>query len=151
MGQYRKLRVRSAKPCRRCSRKAGIFGRGDCLYGAAFRQFPRTRTRKVIAVDIAGISPSGLASTRMLEMRFRKHFPFINEIVFFRIADPGKLNLQEKFDLTISTSLLPGYSGKYLLDCRSWRTRSSNSRSVPRNRSYDAACSSHGEVQSARQ
>ena len=73
------------------------------------------RSPKVIAVDIAGISPSGLASTRMLEMRLRKHFPFINEIVFFRIADLGKLNLEEKFDLTISTSLLPGYSGKYLL------------------------------------
>ena len=70
------------------------------------------RSPKVIAVDIAGISPSGLASTRMLEMRLRKHFPFINEIVFFRIADFGKLNLEEKFDLTISTSLLPGYSGK---------------------------------------
>ncbi|CZR01178.1 phosphoenolpyruvate-dependent sugar phosphotransferase system eiia 2 [Trichococcus palustris] len=73
------------------------------------------RSPKVIAVDIAGISPSGLASTRMLEMRLRKHFPFINDIVFFRIADLGKLNLEEKFDLTISTSLLPGYSGKYLL------------------------------------
>lgn len=73
------------------------------------------RNPKVMEVDIAGISPSGLASTSMLEMRLRKHFPFINEINFYRVADIDRLQLQDNYDLVISTSLLPGYSGKYKL------------------------------------
>lgn len=70
---------------------------------------------KVMEVNIAGISPSGLASTSMLEMQLRKHFPFINEIKFFRVSEIERLNIQEKYDLVISTALLPGYGGEYKL------------------------------------
>lgn len=73
------------------------------------------RSPKIMEVDIAGFSPSGLASTSMLEMRLRRYFPFINQIHFFRIADLGKVNVEENYDLVISTSLLPGYNGKYKL------------------------------------
>ncbi len=41
------------------------------------------RSPKIMEVDIAGFSPSGLASTSMLEMRLRRYFPFINQIHFF--------------------------------------------------------------------
>lgn len=73
------------------------------------------RSPRVMEVDIAGISPSGLASTSMLEMRLRKYFPFINRIDFYRVADLNRLNLAEQYDLIISTSLLLGYTGKYKL------------------------------------
>lgn len=73
------------------------------------------RNPKVMAVDIAGVSPSGLASTSMLEMRLRKYFPFINEITFYRVADLERYDLASKYDLIISTALLPGYPSKYLL------------------------------------
>lgn len=69
----------------------------------------------ILEIDIAGISTSGLASTSILEMRLRKYFPFINDINFYRVADLERFNLQEKYDLIISTSLLPGYQGKYKL------------------------------------
>ena len=58
-------------------------------------------------VDIAGFSPSGLASTSMLEMRLRRYFSFYQPDSFFRIADLGKVNVEENYDLVISTSLLP--------------------------------------------
>ena len=73
------------------------------------------RSPRVMEVDISGISPNGLASTSMLEMRLRKYFPFINRIDFFRVADLNRLNLAEQYDLIISTSLLLGYTGKYKL------------------------------------
>lgn len=73
------------------------------------------RSPRVIEVDIAGISPSGLASTSMLETRLRKYFPFINRIDFYRVAELNRLNLAEQYDLIISTSLLLGYRGKYKL------------------------------------
>ena len=37
---------------------------------------------KVMEVNIAGVSPSGLASISLLEMQLRKQFPFINKITF---------------------------------------------------------------------
>lgn len=73
------------------------------------------RSPRVMEVDIAGISPSGLASTSMLEMRLRKYFPFINRIDFYRVAELNRLNLSKQYDLIISTSLLLGYTGKYKL------------------------------------
>lgn len=73
------------------------------------------RSPKTIALDIAGFSPSGLASTSMLEMRLRRYFPFIDQIHFFSLAELGKVNLEETYDVVISTSLLAGYSGKYQL------------------------------------
>ncbi len=73
------------------------------------------RSPVTMEIDIAGISPSGLASTSMLEMRLRRYFPFINTIHFFRIADLGKIDLENTYDLIISTSILPGYTGKYKL------------------------------------
>ncbi|HRL51876.1 MAG TPA: transcription antiterminator BglG, partial [Enterococcus aquimarinus] len=73
------------------------------------------RSPKIIEVDIAGFSPSGLASTSMLEMRLRKSFPFINKIDFFSIAQLGMIDFEKKYDVIISTALLPGYSGSYQL------------------------------------
>ena len=70
---------------------------------------------KVLEVNIAGISPSGLASISLLEMQLRKHFPFINQITFFRVGDVKRENIEETYDLVISTSLLPGYQGEYKL------------------------------------
>ncbi|MGI6155982.1 MAG: BglG family transcription antiterminator [Enterococcus lemanii] len=73
------------------------------------------KSPKIMAVDIAGISPSGLASTRMLERRLRKNFPFIHTVTFFRVADLKKVDLLKDYDLVLSTTVLPGYPGKYLL------------------------------------
>lgn len=70
---------------------------------------------KIMAVDVAGISPSGLASTSMMERRLRKNFPFIHEVTFFRMADLRKENHLDAYDLVLSTTVLPGYPGKYLL------------------------------------
>ncbi|EPH94712.1 PRD domain protein [Enterococcus faecalis 13-SD-W-01] len=70
---------------------------------------------KVMEINIAGISPSGLASLHLLEIQLRKHFPFINEINFFRVGDIHRLNIEENYDLVVSTALLPGYTGKYKL------------------------------------
>ncbi len=69
----------------------------------------------MLEVNIAGISPSGLASISLLEMQLRKHFPFINQITFFRVGDVKRENIEETYDLVISTSLLPGYQGEYKL------------------------------------
>lgn len=73
------------------------------------------RSPKIIEVDIAGFSPSGLASTSMLEMRLRKSFPFIDQIHFFSISQLGTIDFEKNYDLIVSTSLLPGYSGSYQL------------------------------------
>ncbi|KPG71971.1 BglG family transcription antiterminator [Enterococcus sp. RIT-PI-f] len=70
---------------------------------------------KVLEVNIAGVSPSGLASISLLEMQLRKHFPFINQITFFRVGDVQREKIEEHYDLIISTSLLPGYQGNYQL------------------------------------
>ena len=43
--------------------------------------------RKESNISIAGFSPSGLASTSMLELRLKRYFPFIQQIHFYRIAD----------------------------------------------------------------
>ena len=66
-------------------------------------------------VNIAGVSPSGLASISLLEMQLRKQFPFINKITFFRVGDIEQDKIEGNYDLVISTSLLPGYRGKYKL------------------------------------
>ncbi|MGM9903241.1 MAG: BglG family transcription antiterminator [Enterococcus sp.] len=66
-------------------------------------------------IKIAGFSPSGLASTSMLELRLKRYFPFIQHIHFYRIADLKNIDLEETYDLVISTSILTGYDGKYLL------------------------------------
>ena len=50
----------------------------------------------------------------MLELRLKRYFPFIQQIHFYRIADL-KIDLQEEYDVVISTSILPGYGGKYIL------------------------------------
>lgn len=73
------------------------------------------RSPKVMEVDIAGFSPSGLVSTSMLEMKLRNHFPFIHTIHFFSIAELGTVDLENDYDLVVSTSLLPGFTGKYQL------------------------------------
>lgn len=73
------------------------------------------KNAKPVNVNIAGISPSGIASTSMLEMQLHKHFPFINEIKFFRVGDIKRLNVDQHYDLVISTALLPGYNGNYIL------------------------------------
>ncbi|WP_291292740.1 PRD domain-containing protein [Enterococcus sp.] len=70
---------------------------------------------KVMEVNIAGVSPSGLASISLLEMQLRKQFPFINKITFFRVGDIEQDKIEDNYDLVISTSLLPGYRGKYKL------------------------------------
>ena len=70
---------------------------------------------KVMEVNIAGVSPSGLASISLLEMQLRKQFPFINKITFFRVGDIEQDKIESNYDLVISTSLLPGYRGKYKL------------------------------------
>ena len=70
---------------------------------------------KVMEVNIAGVSPSGLASISLLEMQLRKQFPFINKITFFRVGDIEQDKIEGNYDLVISTSLLPGYRGKYKL------------------------------------
>lgn len=41
------------------------------------------RSPKIMEVDIAGFSPSGLASTSMLEMRLRRYFPLSTRFIFF--------------------------------------------------------------------
>lgn len=66
-------------------------------------------------ISIVGFSPSGLASTSMLELRLKRYFPFIQQIHFYRIADLKKIDLQEEYDIVISTSILPGYDGTYIL------------------------------------
>lgn len=73
------------------------------------------RSPKTIAIDIAGFSPSGLASTSMLEMKLRRYFPFVDQIHFFSLADLGTVDLENDYDLVVSTALLAGYSGKYQL------------------------------------
>lgn len=73
------------------------------------------RSPKESNISIAGFSPSGLASTSMLELRLKRYFPFIQQIHFYRIADLKKIDLQEEYDVVISTSILPGYGGKYIL------------------------------------
>ncbi|MFC4709158.1 BglG family transcription antiterminator [Enterococcus eurekensis] len=73
------------------------------------------RSPKTIAIDIAGFSPSGLASTSMLEMKLRCYFPFVDQIHFFSLADLGTVDLENDYDLVVSTALLAGYSGKYQL------------------------------------
>ncbi|WP_165005306.1 MULTISPECIES: BglG family transcription antiterminator [unclassified Enterococcus] len=73
------------------------------------------KSPKESTISIAGFSPSGLASTSMLEMRLKRYFPFIQQIHFYRIADLKKIDLQDNYDLVISTSILPGYDGKYIL------------------------------------
>lgn len=70
---------------------------------------------KKIEINIAGVSPTGLASTSILESRLRKHFPFINEITFFRLSDLSMLKNDNKYDLILSTSVLSGYDGAYKL------------------------------------
>ena len=49
------------------------------------------RSPKESDISIAGFSPSGLASTSMLELRLKRYFPFIQQIHFYRIADLKKL------------------------------------------------------------
>lgn len=73
------------------------------------------RSPKTIAIDIAGFSPSGLASTSMLEMKLRRYFPFVDQIHFFSLADLGTVDLENDYDIVVSTALLAGYSGKYQL------------------------------------
>ena len=73
------------------------------------------RSPKESDISIAGFSPSGLASTSMLELRLKRYFPFIQQIHFYRIADLKKIDLQEEYDIVISTSILPGYNGTYIL------------------------------------
>lgn len=73
------------------------------------------KTPKDSTIKIAGFSPSGLASTSMLELKLKRYFPFVQHIHFYRIADLKKINLEEEYDLVISTSILSGYEGKYLL------------------------------------
>ncbi|MFV0559366.1 MAG: BglG family transcription antiterminator [Enterococcus sp.] len=73
------------------------------------------RSPKESSIRIAALSPSGLASTSMLEMRLKRYFPSITQLEFYRIADIKKVNLQEKYDIVISTSILPGYTENYLL------------------------------------
>ena len=73
------------------------------------------RSPKTMAVDVAGFSPSGLASTSMLEMKLRRYFPFVDQIHFFSLADLGTVDLENDYDIVVSTSLLAGYSGKYQL------------------------------------
>lgn len=73
------------------------------------------RSPQIREVDIAGFSPSGLVSTSMLEMKLRHHFPFIQDIHFFSISELGTVDLESEYDLIISTSLLPGFTGKYQL------------------------------------
>ncbi|HCM89799.1 MULTISPECIES: PRD domain-containing protein [Vagococcus] len=73
------------------------------------------RSPKIIEVDVAGFSPSGLVSTSMLEMKLRHHFPFIHQIHFYSIAELDKIKLEEDYDLVVSTSVLPGYQGHYEL------------------------------------
>lgn len=73
------------------------------------------RSPKTIAIDIAGFSPSGLASTSMLEMKLRRYFPFVDQTHFFSLADLGTVDLENDYDLVVSTALLAGYSGKYQL------------------------------------
>ncbi len=48
------------------------------------------RSPKESNISIAGFSPSGLASTSMLELRLKRYFPFIQQIHFYRIADLKK-------------------------------------------------------------
>ena len=73
------------------------------------------RSPKTIAIDIVGFSPSGLASTSMLEMKLRRYFPFVDQTHFFSLADLGTVDLENDYDLVVSTALLAGYSGKYQL------------------------------------
>jgi mannitol operon transcriptional antiterminator len=73
------------------------------------------RNPQAISVNVAGISPSGLASTSMLEMRLRRYFPFINQIDFYRMSELTQVDLASRYDLVISTALLPGYTGTYQL------------------------------------
>ena len=40
------------------------------------------RSPKIMEVDIAGFSPSGLASTSMLEMRLRRYFLLSTRFIF---------------------------------------------------------------------
>ena len=73
------------------------------------------RSPKESSIRIAAFSPSGLASTSMLEMRLKRYFPSISQLEFYRIADIKKVNLKKTYDVVISTSVLPGYTGNYLL------------------------------------
>lgn len=73
------------------------------------------RSPKESSIRIAAFSPSGLASTSMLEMRLKRYFPSISQLEFYRIADIKKVDLQKVYDVVISTSVLPGYTGNYLL------------------------------------
>lgn len=73
------------------------------------------RSPKIMEIDIAGFSPSGLASTSMLEMRLRRYFPFIDQIHFFSVSQLGTIDLISDYDVIVSTSLLPGYNGQYQL------------------------------------
>ncbi|MEY8445152.1 PRD domain-containing protein [Enterococcus ratti] len=66
-------------------------------------------------IRVAVFSPSGLASTSMLEMRLKHYFPFLDEIHFYRIAELKSLTIEKEYDLILSTSVLPGYKGKYVL------------------------------------
>ena len=66
-------------------------------------------------VNIAGVSPSGLASISLLEMQLRKQFPFINKITFFRVGDIEQDKIEGNYDLVISTSFVARLSRKYKL------------------------------------
>lgn len=73
------------------------------------------RNPQAMSVNIVGISPGGLASTSMLEMRLRRYFPFINQIDFYKMSELSQVDLTSRYDLIISTALLPGFNGKYIL------------------------------------
>lgn len=92
-----------------------VFSQEEVAYMVLHFANSLEKRPKVMEVNIAGISPSGLASLHLLEIQLRKHFPFINEIKFFRVGDLHRLNIEENYDLVVSTALLPGYTGKYKL------------------------------------
>ena len=72
------------------------------------------RSPKIMEVDIAGFLLAVWLRQVCWKCDYGATFLLSTRFIF-RIADLGKVNVEENYDLVISTSLLPGYNGKYKL------------------------------------
>jgi len=79
-------------------------------FANSFEKSPHT-----LMINLAAISPMGIASSRILEMRLRRYFPYVSQIDFYRVSQLAQKNLLDSYDMVISTSRLSGYQGKYKL------------------------------------
>lgn len=112
--EYQELAT-AIKACSLPIFSSNLFSEEEVAYMVLHFANSLEKNPQKIEINIAGVSPTGLASTSILESRLRKHFPFINEITFFRLSDVSTLKNNNKYDLILSTSLLSGYDGVYKL------------------------------------